>query len=167
MCRERKFQQRLLDIFQKAMASAQIVISIALPNWDGLDNFRNVVKSVHQQLQAWSEGDAVAGIVQGLDALIEIVLGIESKISTGFQTIMRVVLEGLISIIVMLEENSPNETPAAAEEDAYQRTWKLVKRPDYPVFASANDYKQTWNGLLDSLVRSNQVPEKCLEAKLR
>jgi|ERR1700677_1335442 len=112
MCQNAK--QNVLLIAQDALSSIQSVITILNPTWPGLAQYRADSTAAINSIESWTPGSDGSEAVEALDDLIaDIAL---FPIPTEYQAVIVVALDGLKSVIVLIEDNETGTTQQAAQK---------------------------------------------------
>ena len=106
------FKQNLLVILEDALSSTETVIQTIDPNWGGLAQLKQDSEAAITAITAWQEGTDAENIVEIIDDVIaDISL---FPVPVPYQGVITIALDGVKSIIVLLEEHSTGATQQAA-----------------------------------------------------
>lgn len=159
MCQNAK--QNVLLILEDALNSIQSVITILDPNWPGLSQYRTDSAAAITAIENWQSGTPGEEAVEALDNLIaDISL---FPVPVEYQAVIDIALNGIKSVIVLVEENETGATQTAAQQvmarttpvaaapstvGAEQATPPHAKVPWTPptkVYEGVRQYTSDWN----------------------
>lgn len=111
MCQN--FKSNLVVILKDSLDSVTSVIKILDPNWSGLTQFQQDAAAAITAVENWQSGTPAQDVVQILDILIaDINL---FPVSDVYKAVIVIALDGIKSVIVLIEEHSTGTTQAAAQ----------------------------------------------------
>ena len=148
MCQN--FKSNLVVILTDALDSITSVIKILDPQWSGLAQFTQDATAAIAAVNNWQSGTPAQDVVQILDILIaDINL---FPVSDVYKAVIVIALDGIKSVIVLIEEHSTGTTQAAAQavmdrtaeaEVAGRKVDPWV--PPTVVYEGTRQYALAWN----------------------
>lgn len=139
------FKATAETIATEGISSIESVLTILDPTWPGLPKFKTDAAAVLAAIQGWTPGTTAENIVQVITILIDDVNLI--PVPPEYQAVIVVALNGLKSVIVLLEQHSGNPPTVAA-------AMKAMEAPDWvaptKVYTGAFPYARDWNRVVGS-----------------
>jgi hypothetical protein len=144
MCQN--FQKNLLTILDDSLQSIDSVIKVLDPNWSGLAKFEADSAAAIKAIEGWKSGTPAQDVVEIINDLIDDVNLF--PVSPTYQVVITIALDGLKSIIVMLEEHSSGPTQVAAVkvmERITQEGSHAAWVPPTVVYEGTRQFTSAWN----------------------
>jgi len=148
MCQN--FKQNLLSVLSTSLTSVEEVVAILDPTWSGLPQFKTDVQAAITAITNWQEGTPAQNVVQILDILIADVNLF--PVSPQYQAVIVIALNGIKSVIVLIEEHSTGATQAAAQSVTERTANATVNGrkvdawvPPTKVYEGTREYALDWN----------------------
>jgi hypothetical protein len=113
-------QKTILEVAEDALTGFQAVITVADPNWTGLTQYQTDSAALLAQIKAWQAGNPATEVVEAIDDVIaDISL---FPVPPEYEAAITIALDGLKSLIVLLEAHAPDTATKAAAAAVIART---------------------------------------------